>query len=330
MLPTMTAFEQALSAPMCHCNRLRELTPILSNGRAIIRRTHLAIETEIIWNDRHYLLFLPFREEHLHYIAQLELETREHSRGALIENTILYDEIMLLDSLGRRAQFAIILQEVYYGMTLDKAVLHYNAEDLYRAVERMKQRIDSVGFAHNNLRPSNILICKSGVARPLRYWYAKWQEFADNDISAALALIEEHSGIGTHPLLQTSTGEECESRPREHEGIIRLCKCGYYGFKDRDGHNITPFIYSWASDFQEGRAIVAKNGKMGAIDHNGAKVIPVAYSHLEFDVDTGTFTAVQGKYQYLLDYSGKRIRRTEIECREEVVAEQKWGCPTKC
>lgn len=321
MLPTMTAFEQALSAPMCHCNRLRELRPILRNGRAIIRRTHLAIETEIIWNDRHYLLFLPFREEHLHYIAQLEQETRERSRAALIENMVLYNEIMLVDNLGRKEQFSVILQEMYYGMTLDKAVLHYNADDLYRAVERMKQRIDTVGFAHNNLRPANILICKSGVARPLRYWYAKWQNFADNDISTTLALIEEHRGIGTHPLIQVPAEEECEDRPREHDGITRLCKCGYYGFVDSDGHNITPFTYSWASDFQEGRAIVAKHGKMGAIDHNGAKVIPVAYSHLEFDIDTGTFTAIQGKYRYLLDYNGKRIRRAEIEHHEEVVAE---------
>lgn len=308
----MTSFEQALSAPSLCFVRLKDMKPLLHNGRVVVRRTHLAIETEILWNERHYLLFLPFHTEDLRHIEQLEIETREHSRGPLIENSILYRELTLIDALGRREQFDIILQEIYCdSMTLDKAVMHYKAEELTYAVEHMKSRLDAVGFQHKNLRPTNILICKSGVARPLRYWYAEWRDFANNDISVALSLIEQNRYVGTQPLHHSGIMEEEDSHPREYGGITRLCRGGYYGFIDNDGRQVTPFIYISASDFHEGRAVVGKNHKMGAIDYNGAKVIPVIYNHLEFDVETGTFFAIRDKYQYLIDYNGNIIRRTE-------------------
>ena len=63
----------------------------------------------------------------------------------------------------------------------------------------------------------------------------------------------------------------------------------------------------------EGGVIVAKNGKMGAINSDGKKVIPVIYKTLEFDIETGIFTATNDKYHYIIDYEGKIIRRAKIE-----------------
>jgi hypothetical protein len=91
--------------------------------------------------------------------------------------------------------------------------------------------------------------------------------------------------------------------------LTARCRCG----SGRPGRPITPFEYSWVSDFAEGRAIVAKNGKMGAINSDGKKVIPVIYKTLEFDIETGIFTATNDKYHYIIDYEGKIIRRTKIE-----------------
>lgn len=318
MIPTLTYFKRALSHPELNCKRLKHIVPKSCNNEFVIRCTHSAYETEVIWEGREYLLYLPLNEQHLVNIEQLEFATRERSRGPLIENRILYDEISLVDAWGHIESFTVILQEISYGTPLSEVASHYKADDLRLSVENMKSRLDAIGFRHNNLTPSNILICKSGTARPLRYWHAEWFDYTDNNISAALSLIEQNRYAGSCPLINTSD-EECEEDIAEYGSIFLHKKYGRYGFVDSDGRQVTPFIYSWASPFCEGRAIVAKNNKMGAIDCYGAKIIPVIYKSLEFDIETGTFSATNDKYQYLIDYNGKIICRTPITesiCKE--------------
>jgi len=318
MIPSMIAFERALSKPSLSFKRLRDIKPSMENGRIAIRRTQSAMEAEIEWNERHYIIYLPFDSKDIQRMAEFELESCEHSRGPLIENRILYNEVTLTNSLGQREEFAVILQETYGGMMLDKAVTHYKADDLLCAVERMRRRLDEIGFQHNNLRPTNVLICKSGTARPLKYWYAEWRDLAENNITPLLALIEQSKHIGTKSLAQEPIGDEY-AEPRAYEGITRLCKHGRYGFVGDDGRAITRYIFSWASNFQEGRAIVVQNNKMGAINSEGKKVIRAMYEHLEYDVATGTFIAILGKYKYFIDYNGKKIAQANVE------SSNRWG-----
>ena len=122
------------------------------------------------------------------------------------------------------------------------------------------------------------------------------------------------------PLAIKSEDEEELSTPTSHEGITRICKCSRYGFVDSDGRQVTPFVYSWASDFCEGRAIVSNNNKYGAIDNCGRKVIPVIYKSLEFDIETGLFTASNDSYHYIINYEGDIIRRTKLENMEALEA----------
>ena len=315
MIPTMTYFEQALSVPSLHFKRLRQIEPILRGGRPAINRTHLAIECEVIHEGCRFLLLLPFRSEDLERIARVETEAQERSRGIVLINTILSEELTMVDSLGRKHHFDIILQAMPEGVTLKEAVTRYRADDLLLVIHKMKQRLDAIGFRHNNLTPSNIIIRDNGVAHPLRYWYAEWELFSDNDISPAIAYIKHHSNRDADSSrLPLFVGEEegCTT-PTPREGITRLCKGGRYGFVDSDGVQVTPFIYTWASDFCEGRAIVARNGKMGVINSRGAKVIHQIYDTIEFDVESGIFTATRDRYKYLIDYEGKIIQRREKE-----------------
>lgn len=310
MLPTMTNFEQSLRMPKSHFKRLHSATPVQREGRPIIWRTHCAIETEIEWNSRHYLLMLPFRKEHLRHIEEVEQEATRRSRGPIAESRIMHDEVTLTSSLGRNESFPIILQDISYGIPLHEATQHYKSEELRSAVYRMKEHLDRVGFLHNNLTPSNILIYPNGVARPLRYWYAEWRDFCDNDLQKAFDLIEQNKGIGTHCL---GGGEgEYEEQDIECEGIRRVRRQSRYGFIDSDGYHIAPYIYSSATHFCEGRAIVGKNNKFGAINNEGAKVVRVAYKSLTFDIKTGQFTAITDRFRYTLDYNGNTIRREEL------------------
>ena len=316
----MTYFREALSAPALHFKRLRQAESLLNNGEPIVRRTHSAIETEIIIDSKHFLLYLPFRRESLLHIENLEAMAREHSRGPLIENSILCEELTLVDSLGQKQSFDVVLQRLPNGVMLKEAVNIYCTDDLIASIQSMKARMDAIGFRHNNLTPSNILICKDGSAHPLRYWYAEWEIYSDNDISQLLDFLEsnrhdEYTSPLSHQLVQDCMAEYITPNSKS-DSISRMRRGLKYGFVDGGGHQITPFIYSWASDFCEGRAVVAKNGKMGAIDSNGNKVIPVIYNTLKFDIETGFFTATRGTYHYLINYEGEIIRRSKIEEEE--------------
>ena len=312
----MTYFEQALLAPELHFKHLRPIEPILCNTRPIIRRTTNAIEAEVLLQGRKHLLYLPFCSESLIHIEEIESALRERRRGPIISNKIFYSELLMVDSIGRSEYFDIILQEVPEGMTFDAAVLHYRADDLRSAIRKMQSELNAIGFCHNNLRPTNVIICENGIACPLRYWYAEISVLAENNISLLEALIDKHYSTEADSLrkpLFAHTQRDEESIPTTSEGITRLCRSNRYGFRFYDGSQIAPFIYTWASNFSEGRAVVARNGKMGAINNRGEKVIPVIYKELSFDVKSGTFTAVRDKYRYLIDYDGKIIRRTTIE-----------------
>lgn len=324
MIPTMTYFREALSAPALHFKRLRQAEPIICNGEPIVRRTHLAIETEIMLAGARFLLLLPFHHESLLHIEELEAIARNRSRGPLIENWIGYEELTLRNSLGQQHSFDIILQKLPNGLMLKEAINHYRADDLIASIQKMKSRMDAIGFCHNNLTPSNILICKDGSAHPLRYWYAEWKIYSDNDYSQLLDFVESNRNDERDSTLLYQLAKDTESEyiatTSKGNGITRLCRGRKYGFVDSDGELIVPFIYSWVSDFCEGRAIVTKNSKMGAIDGSGNKIIPVIYKSLAFDIETGTFTASRGDYNYLLDYEGKIIRRTKIEQEQHLEA----------
>lgn len=276
------------------------------------------------WEGRQYLLSLPFRSEVLHHIGELELSSRERNICPLAHFRILHEELMLRDTRGEKHYFDVVIQELPQGKPLTEAVHEYRATDLRTVVERMKHRLDTIGFRHNNLRPANIHICESGVARPLRYWYAEWKEYGDNDIASALELIERHYNPDTEPLktpLLTHDAEVQSSNELPPSGIRITRRGSRYGFTDEDGRVLVPAIYAKVSPFCEGRAVVVRNNKMGAIDDQGRKVVPVIYKSLEFDVATGYFFATNDSYRYLINYAGKIIRRLPVDASREALTE---------
>ncbi len=313
----MTSFREALSAPKLHFKRLGQTKPLYYDGKTAISSSNTIIETEIEWNDRHYMLYLPIVQERLEHIEQLESTAQERSRGPLIENIILYDELMLVDSRGNKHYYDIILQEKPKGKLLRDAVLHYKIADLRQAIKKMTSRLDAIGFNHKNLTPTNIIICDSGVARPLRYWYAEWELFSNNKVSHLADFLDrydsEDNDLAKAPLFVREQEEDSNTEPKECEGITRRYKCGRYGFVDNDGKLITHYKYTWASDFREGRAIVSRNKKFGVINNQGKSIISTIYDSIDFDINTGIFTATYCGYKYTIDYNGNLIRRMKFE-----------------
>ena len=315
----MISFEAAITYRDIYLTKLRGAKPIGDATKVSISRTHCAIEAEIEWNDRAYLLMTPFHEERVRHIEELQANAKAEGCGQLIENQILYDEMLLTNSTGDQVYASVILQDITNGTPLTQAVNIFKSEELRRAVEVMKQRLDAIGFDHKNLRPANILIYNNGTARPLRYWYAEWVDVAENNIDTALAYINEHEGLG----VKSFDLEELEDEivEREYEGIRRVCHRNKYGYIDSDGQMVAPCIYTYAGHFSEGRAIVCKGNKMGAINNEGEIVVPIVYKSLRFDTSTGNFYAQDEEYLCTLNYQGEMLRRQKFEGGGFLIAE---------
>ena len=311
----MTYFRMALSAPQLHFRQLKQIEPCYCNGSIDIKQTSRTIEAFVMLNERRYLLSIPIGNDIIPNIERIEDELRNRRQGPLINTRIFYDELTLTDSAGYRHKYSILLQEIPNGKILTEAVYYYSAATLHSAIRTMKSRLDAIGFLHNNLHAGNIVICNDGIARPLRYHYAQWLDYTNNTTDALHKFIDEST---TSTLSDTevdyvgNTTNGSTLSEHKHNGLVRKFKCGLYGFEDGEGNRVTKFEFTWAGEFQEGRAIVAKNHKMGAIDCNGKRVISIRYSSLEFDVVTGNFIGCCNGYRYIINYDGTILHRTKM------------------
>ncbi|MBE6214654.1 MAG: WG repeat-containing protein [Bacteroidales bacterium] len=90
---------------------------------------------------------------------------------------------------------------------------------------------------------------------------------------------------------------------------------GKYGFV-QNGNVVIPYIYEYASDFNDGLAVVCKSSKFGFIDRTGQTVIPFEYknSHAIGFSEGVCGVTRNGKKWFFIDKSGNRISDKEYSC----------------
>ena len=100
---------------------------------------------------------------------------------------------------------------------------------------------------------------------------------------------------------------------QEEEVLVKVEKDGKYGFVDKSGKVVIPFIYDWANDFKDGLAMVVKDGKdadsnneYGFVDKSGKVVIPLIYDGAGNFKDGLAKVSKSGKYGFI-DKSGKAV-----------------------
>ncbi len=79
---------------------------------------------------------------------------------------------------------------------------------------------------------------------------------------------------------------------------------GFYGYIDETGKEVIPLIYQEASIFYDnGKAVVCKNGKYGVIDSRGEIVLDFKYDYISYSSDAHIYKAFNGT---LTDYGSPK------------------------
>lgn len=77
---------------------------------------------------------------------------------------------------------------------------------------------------------------------------------------------------------------EYEAVSRFSEGLAAVQKGGKWGFINKNGETVIPFVYEWAQwGFTEGLALVKKDGKSEIINKMGETVIPCGLEYDQMD-----------------------------------------------
>jgi len=91
-----------------------------------------------------------------------------------------------------------------------------------------------------------------------------------------------------------------------HEGLARSYKCDKWGFIDKKGIVVIPYIYDRAEDFHEGFARVWRNEKWGFVDNTGQEVIPCIFDWAD-DFHEG-FAGVRRNQKWgFVDNTGREV-----------------------
>ncbi len=82
---------------------------------------------------------------------------------------------------------------------------------------------------------------------------------------------------------------------------------GKWGFIDKAGNTVIPFIYDKAGSFTDDYAVVTKDGKSGVIDRSGNMAVPFTDGVIYDNVDQGLYVIVDGKGAEVKSISGKTV-----------------------
>ncbi|MGO2341027.1 MAG: WG repeat-containing protein, partial [Psychrobacter sp.] len=92
------------------------------------------------------------------------------------------------------------------------------------------------------------------------------------------------------------------------EGLVATFKGDKWGYMDKQGNLVIPYLYNHAGDFSNALATVLKDGKFGAIDYNGDTVIDFRYENLgNFKEGLATFRLTDGDKVGFIDTKGKTV-----------------------
>ena len=265
---------------------------------ALCRTTHFA-ECRAVINRRKVMIYAPIT------IKAMSIAERAYStlRGKPSELVGTFD--ILHNELNRKT--SIIIENIPQGETLESAMLTMTQSKLLGGLSELNERMHLANISHNNLRKHNIFVDPDGHWHPVRL-YTTTKGYG-SDIEQLHTLRTE---IESHAPDDRCLNEPISSYHTEYiplrEGRRRVVTAEGVGFTDAEGNIVIAPRYAWASDFDEGRAMVMTVEKrMGLIDTSGSEIIKAEYEIVEYSAKDGNSWVRQNNLWALFDYSGLQI-----------------------
>lgn len=285
----------------------------------IIRSTYFA-ETRITLGQATYLLAMPLTAVAMHRVERFCILKRHLNSEVVPALRIMRDEMLYTNAIGKQCSCDILLEPLPDALPYEDALANAacdkaEAEALLTAIETLEEELRLVDISLNNLRKENILIDSEGLLRPIRWYHATDRSGNDTE-SFDLLRKEIETQCRDMELQDRATTYSTPLELQGHistrslrEGLIAVEDESGWGFVDCNNKSIIEPVFSWVSDFYEGRAEVEIDCQMGLIDKSGDFIIEPRYDILDYDHTSGHSRALRDGRWHIFDYSGHELEQ---------------------
>lgn len=300
---TINDLREALTAPEQHFCTLDNVRAELTT---LSRTTHFA-ECVVTSHDHKMMLYVPITPRAME-LALGANRALYATRGSRLRRMIILRAEMICRSKSER-RCSVIVEDITELTPFRDALNGNNSLSLRDGIRELGTQLSFYNISHNNLTINNLMVDRNGIVHPIRQYYTTTGIGGDSEsLKQILADVESLLPRGCVCEDMSCYRVERDRRERLNENRQMFRTARGIGYKDERGEVVIPDIYSWATDFYEGRAIVANNhNKFGVIDRNGNEIVPTIYDHIEFNRTTCGFKAYRDNLMAEFSYSAEQI-----------------------
>lgn len=294
----ISILRNALKYPMDHFKTLWRIIRAVDDDNITIDDNYTFAEAEVYTRDNNRaLLFMPLKPIELNRCPQLISPP-----SSMLCPYRVYPQEIVTDSEA----FDIILQLIHEGDPLSLSPI--DSQTALKMVDILEQECKQIGFSHNRLSANNVIVGYNNRLYPIRYHYATMDGCKDDFNILRAAILENQKDQQLLNDIQSSyTNRYCDIFD-SHNGYIRFCDEGLYGYKNHKGEDIIPAQYLWASDFCEHRAIVETPEGFGVINPQNKMIIRPYLESLYYDTSNSLFYYYDNDEICAFDYNGTPLR----------------------
>ena len=237
----------------------------------------------------------------------------------------IFPEEMLCTGM-KTSRCSLIVEALPMGTLLSEALHTHLRSNLIAGMEGLKEHLREQGVSVNHLHPDSIIVDSKYRWHVIRPYYTT-EDIGNDDetFNKLLELIDRYAirDIDNIDSLVCDSfapyGCSIDSYGRTlhpvSEGLRRFSSAEGTGFEDEAGNIVIEASFRDATDFLEDRSIITTHtSKMGIIDRKGRYIIEPLYDNIDFDVDDGISTVIDGNRCAKFDYFGTQLTEWTTNC----------------